>query len=71
MSSDKSYRDKVECICPKCNETHYLNIFWTGKLPARKFHDACLKKCNSVDPVEATQTERRSGQSPYYLDSCK
>ena len=72
MESDvKSSKSKVECVCPLCNETHYLNIFWTGTLPARKYHDHCKKICCTIDDIEIAHIEKRSGQDPYYLERCR
>jgi|GEM_PF-1861278 len=29
------------CICPRCKAKHEKMIFWTGKIPARKFCQSC------------------------------
>ncbi len=34
------------CICPRCKIKHERMIFWTGKIPARKF-------CLSCDQIAA------------------
>lgn len=42
----KSSTEKTLCICPKCGETHYLDILWTGRGIPRKYHHLC-KSANS------------------------
>ena len=54
-----SSRKKIKCFCPRCQEYHYLNLFWTGddEIP-KKF---CLK-CKNMDP----DWDRDFGGEEYY-----
>ncbi|CAB1084096.1 hypothetical protein D1AOALGA4SA_11629 [Olavius algarvensis Delta 1 endosymbiont] len=40
---DIPYNDKVkvECICPKCDRKHSLNLHWIGRGTPRKYCHAC------------------------------
>jgi hypothetical protein len=38
-----NYNDKVkiECICPKCEQIHKMNIHWMGRGTPRKYCTTC------------------------------
>ena len=40
----KSKIKKTLCICPRCGEKHYLELFWTGNGIPRKYHPTCRRK---------------------------
>ncbi|MFH0725690.1 MAG: hypothetical protein V2B19_04950 [Pseudomonadota bacterium] len=31
----------VQCLCPKCNKTHYAKLFWTGSGTPRVYCQKC------------------------------
>ncbi len=42
-TSPKKYTD---CICPRCEIEHRMRLYWSGKLPAKKFCWWCNKIVN-------------------------
>ena len=42
---DKISYKKTPCICPRCGVEHEMDLFWTGKLPARKY---CQNGCSYI-----------------------
>ena len=51
MSSLRSHRRYIVCICPKCNKKHKHHIFWTGKGVPRIFCSIC-KSIADEDNIE-------------------
>ena len=44
MEEDKtSPRAFTDCVCPRCGMEHRMRLYWTGKLPARKYCWICEK----------------------------
>ncbi len=46
VTADSQVNENVEAYCPKCNKTHTIKTFWTGKTKPRVF---CQKCMNSID----------------------
>jgi Zn ribbon nucleic-acid-binding protein len=44
----KSASDITKCICPRCNEIHTMQIFWTGRGMPKKFCPACKDYSNTL-----------------------
>jgi hypothetical protein len=39
----KSYRPKMECICPVCRKKHVVSMRWAGKGIPKKFCRCCKR----------------------------
>jgi hypothetical protein len=37
----RSLAQLTDCICPRCGRKHQLELYWTGKIPARKNCHLC------------------------------
>lgn len=46
---EKSNRESIECVCPECGCTHYLNIWFTGRGKPRKYCGACRDTVAGVE----------------------
>jgi len=38
---------KVTCWCPKCENEHFKELFWTGTKKVRKFCENCAKEVDA------------------------
>ena len=52
----KSVNAVIECICPKCENTHKMRLFWTGTTIPKMYCPSCKQSFN--DNLEMQDPDR-------------